>query len=371
MWVKKTSNGKIRYCERYTDYLTGKKKDVSVTFEKDNARNRKEAALLLQELMQNKMAPQEKTLTLSQLVDEYLKDHAKSLSPSTCARDRYSLNSIKRILSEDVLVDRLTARYVQNKFAESGRSAVTLNGFLSKFKTLIRWGYKADLVSSIEYLNKLERFPDVSHRTKIAEKYLEMSELTLLLQKMKVTEWKFLTEFLALSGLRCGEAIALEKSDIDLDKKVIHVTKTYNSNLKIVCPAKTATSADDVYIQPELFSVIKKIQRLMLQQQLIYNYKTKLFFSNKQGDHINYFSYNCYFKENTLAIIGRQLSTHSLRHTHASLLFEQGFTLDEVARRLRHSDSQITKEVYVHVTEKLKAKDAEKMEHTFLLESRL
>ncbi len=371
MWIKKTANGKIRYCERYTDYLTGKKKDVSVTFEKDNARNRKEAALLLQELVQNRLIPQEKTITLSQLVDEYLKDHAKTLSPSTCARDHYSLNSIMKILDEDILVDRLTARYVQNRFSESGRSAVTLNGFLAKFKTLIRWGYKADLVSSIEYLNKLERFPDVTHRTKIAEKYLETTELTLLLQKMKVQEWKLFTEFLALSGLRCGEAIALEKSDVDLENKVIHVTKTYNSNLKIVCPAKTAASVDDVFIQPELLSVIKRIQKFMLQQQLMYNYKTKLFFSNKQGEHINYFSYNCYFKDNTLAIIGRQLSTHSLRHTHASLLFEQGFTLDEVARRLRHSDSQITKEVYVHITEKLKAKDAEKMSHTFLLESGL
>ena len=100
---------------------------------------------------------------------------------------------------------------------------------------------------------------------------------------------------------------------------------------------------------------------------MVRGYRTKLFFSNNEGGHINYFSYNKYLKENTLAIVGRELTTHSLRHTHASLLFEQGFTLDEVSRRLRHGDSKVTKEVYIHITKKLKEKDAEKLENVFLL----
>ena len=33
---------------------------------------------------------------------------------------------------------------------------------------------------------------------------------------MTVVEWKLLTEFLALSGLRFGEAAALNTSDVDL-----------------------------------------------------------------------------------------------------------------------------------------------------------
>ena len=176
-----------------------------------------------------------------------------------------------------------------------------------------------------------------------------------------------LTEFLALSGLRCGEAFALERSDIDLEGKVIHVTKTYNSQLDLVSPAKTDNSIDDVVIQPQLEAVIRRIQKYMKQQQLRNNYRTNLFFSDEAGQHIHYFAYNKYLKAVTRKTLGRSLTPHSLRHTHASLLFEQGFSVDEVARRLRHGDSQITREVYIHVTEKLKEKDAEKLKAVTLI----
>ena len=120
-------------------------------------------------------------------------------------------------------------------------------------------------------------------------------------------------------------------------------------------------------IQPELLQCIKDINNLMLEEQMLYRFRTNLFISDRNGEHINYYTYNKYLKENTLAIVGRALTTHSLRHTHASLLFEQGFTLDEVARRLRHGDSKVTREVYIHVTKKLREKDAEKIKSVSIL----
>lgn len=37
MWIEETKNGKYKAVERYTDYLTGKQKKVSVTMEKNTA----------------------------------------------------------------------------------------------------------------------------------------------------------------------------------------------------------------------------------------------------------------------------------------------------------------------------------------------
>ena len=368
MWVKKVpSTGRVRYCERYTDYLTGKHKDVSVTFEKDNARNRKEAQLLLAKLIEEKQHPQSAPLTLSQLIDEYNKSQKNKVRPSTYMRNVFALNSVAKILGGDVLVDRMTARYIEDSFLATGREADTLNEFMKRFKALIRWGYRSDLISSTDFLNKLQPFKGISHKTKIAEKYMEVSELNMVLDNMDIEVWKLFTEFLALSGLRCGEAIALEKSDIDMTNKVIHITKSYNSQLDVVCPAKTDNSVDDVVIQPQLEAVIKRIQNVMKVQQVKYAYRTKLFFSDLQGEHLHYFAYNKYLKAVTLETIGRALTPHSLRHTHASLLFEQGFTVDEVARRLRHGDSKVTREVYIHVTKKLKEKDAEKLKSAILM----
>ena len=37
MWIEETKNGKYKTVERYTDYLTGKQKEISVTIDKNTA----------------------------------------------------------------------------------------------------------------------------------------------------------------------------------------------------------------------------------------------------------------------------------------------------------------------------------------------
>ncbi|MDD7114985.1 MAG: tyrosine-type recombinase/integrase, partial [Lachnospiraceae bacterium] len=55
--------------------------------------------------------------------------------------------------------------------------------------------------------------------------------------------------------------------------------------------------------------------------------------------------------------IGRKLTAHALRHTHVSLLAEQGIDFETIARRVGHDGSKVTREIYFHVTKKLKERD--------------
>jgi len=48
------------------------------------------------------------------------------------------------------------------------------------------------------------------------------------------------------------------------------------------------------------------------------------------------------------------ITTHGLRHTHCSLLFEAGVGLKEVQMRLGHTDVKTTMDIYTHVTQKTK-----------------
>ncbi|MGX7069675.1 tyrosine-type recombinase/integrase [Gemella bergeri] len=50
----------------------------------------------------------------------------------------------------------------------------------------------------------------------------------------------------------------------------------------------------------------------------------------------------------------KKIKVHGFRHTHCSLLFESGFTIQEVQDRLGHSDLKTTMNIYAHVTEKQK-----------------
>lgn len=362
MWVKQEKKtGKIRYCERYTDPMTGKKKDVTVTFDKDNARNRREAAQILNEKIASSLEPELKEIRLKELIELYRKHQKVTVKPSTYKRNKFALDTMEEILGKDTLIDRITARYVRDKMLASKKDGGTLNELLKRFKALMRWAFKSDLIDSVSFLDKIDKFPDRSHRTKIEDKYLESSELKKVVNAMTHPVWKLLTEFLVLSGMRIGEVIALEDKDLDLKSKKIRVNKNYDYINDLVVTTKTPGSEDDVVIQPQLKVVIQKLRKEMKKQKLQHQYKSNLFICDPKGKHIHYYSYNKYLRENTEKTVGKSLTCHSLRHTHASLLFEQGFTIDEVARRLRHSDSSVTREIYIHVTKKLKEKDAAKL----------
>lgn len=51
-----------------------------------------------------------------------------------------------------------------------------------------------------------------------------------------------------------------------------------------------------------------------------------------------------------IAGLNGQLTPHSLRHTHTSLLAEAGVGLEQIMDRLGHTDDHTTKNVYLHVT---------------------
>lgn len=54
------------------------------------------------------------------------------------------------------------------------------------------------------------------------------------------------------------------------------------------------------------------------------------------------------------------ITTHGLRHTHCSLLFEAGANVKDVQDRLGHRDVKITLEIYTHITQKNKTDTIDK-----------
>ena len=181
----------------------------------------------------------------------------------------------------------------------------------------------------------------------------------------KKMHWYYLTLFLSLSGLRIGEAAALEVSDID--DKYIHVTKSYDVVNKIITTPKTLTSTRDVYIQPELKSMLKEYKIFNKEWQLKTGLRTSHFFYHTSGDYLSYGAYNKYLREVSEAVLGRRIIPHTLRHTHASMLMSNGVDIDTISRRLGHDNSDITREIYLHVMEKLVDSDNEQIKGVKIL----
>lgn len=172
---------------------------------------------------------------------------------------------------------------------------------------------------------------------------------------------------MALSGLRVGEALALTMNDIDFKEKVIHVTKTYDVVNKIITPPKTTNSQRDVYMQPELEKLLRDIRRDTNKRKMLYGFRSNLLFCDQNGDYLQYYAFNKYLKETSEKTFGRPVTTHALRHTQVSLLAEAGVPLETITRRVGHGDSKITKEIYLHITKKMKEHDNEIVSKVSLL----
>ena len=353
MWY--TERKGTLYCEdRFVNPVTGKTQVVSV---KVVGKRKTEALQKLRKKIEDLTSSD---LRLSSLISYYLKDQEKTCKNSTITRNKSVLDNVCDILN-DPFVNKLTAGYVRKAFADSGKPNVTLNQYISRLKACMRWGYVNALVETNAVADKLQNFPDKTEREKVVDKFLEVEELNALLDVMECERWKLLTKFLVLSGLRIGEAMALNNDDID--DTYISVNKTdYNGE---ITSTKTMDSTREVYMQSELKDCVADVRKLMRKQQLMFGYVFReYFFVGPDGCRISYDAYRIYLDRCAKkAKIDKHVTPHCLRHTMTSLFAANGVSFEVIGRRLGHSDNSVlTKEIYFHVTEKLKEKQNEEQE---------
>lgn len=371
MWWELQPNGHYQFRECYTNPITGEENRVSVTLEKATKTYQKQARQILDQKIDEALSralsnvdTDEANYTVKDLVEAYQSYQKRTRKGATFRRNYFSSSSFVKVFGPDTPLNIFNAKYFRSKWLASEDENSTLNERLKRWKGIIRFGYENDYFDDIRFIDKVKPLPDVSYREKIEDKFLETDEFLDLMDGMEVAHWRLLTKFLGLSGIRIGEAIALCKSDLDFDSRIITVGNTYDSNNCVVDTPKSTASFRDVYMQDDLLCCVKEINAYMLRQQLMRGYpKSPLLFQDyKDGMYIKYYSYNKYIKENALRILGREKVTpHILRHTHTCILAENGVSLETISRRLGHEDSEITRRVYLHVTEKMKERDNEQI----------
>lgn len=345
LYTEILSDGRVQYRYRYKD-LSGKYRRVSCIKPSNSRRNYNDA---LYELQMRAVEASYSRPKLSGVLRLYLADKKRVLRPQTLLRNEYTIVKVNEKLG-DCYLDELTVLTVKRALDSCSETNGSYNERLSRYKAFLNWAYQNELMKE-NLADKLKPLPD-NKKERIQDKYLEPEELKMLLDGMKVPMWYYLTYFMVLSGLRIGEVIALSVNDVD---EYIHVDKTYSIVLKTTGPTKTDDSTREVFVQPELKELLD--QYMIFRSEFLDGKKSRYLFPSKDGSHLNYESYNKYLKENSFRLIGREISTHALRHTSASLLIASGVPLETVSRRLGHADSRITREIYLHLTGKLRESD--------------
>lgn len=346
MYVTKRGN-KYRAWERVV--IDGTVKRISVTMDRDTPQARRKA----QEQLNEKKVKPPSELTYKRLVSLYIDYQKATVKMSTWTRNKATLERLGRVFGDDTKVENITAGFISSKLLQITKNPGTYNEYLSRVKALFRWAYQHDHVKSAEFVEKLKPLKD-DKMERIEDKYLETEELQLILDNA-TPFFSPIFEFLALSGLRIGELIALE--DKDVTETDIIVRQNYDSNNHVINTPKTPSGWRYVHIQPELRDCIRRIRMNTRKYSLASGFRTPYFVVNVHGGRLSYVNTEHTFKRLCVRVLGRELTLHALRHTHVSLTAENGVDLNAIARRCGHKNSKVTKDIYYHVTKKQREKD--------------
>lgn len=158
-----------------------------------------------------------------------------------------------------------------------------------------------------------------------------------------------LYKLLLATGLRIGEALALEWSDIDLESATVSVSKTLNQLGGINSP-KSQASLRSVDIDNKTVLMLKQYKNRQQVQSWQLGRTEKVVFSIFTDKYARISSLRRRLEKHFKNADTPNIGFHGFRHSHASLLLNSGIPYKELQHRLGHSNLAVTMDTYSHLS---------------------
>ena len=359
----KLKDGTKRYlikCYMGLDSLTGKR----ITTTRRGFKTQKEASLAEARL---KLEYEEKTFdaknskyTFQQIYELFLVEHKNTVKSGTYATTvRYAkLHILPKIANKKI--DSFTVLDCQklvNQWAEYFNSAKYPKGIAQQ---VFDYAIKMNIITD-NPMRKV-KLPKRKETINEVNKFYNTDELKHFFDCVKdYGNMKYLAFFrlLAFTGMRKGEALALNWSDIDFNKKQVHITKGVvldENEIPMISTTKTKKSVRTVSLDDESIATLRKwkieqAKELMSiginslnKHQLLFTYDANKLYRPSYS--------NCWLEQIIKKYNLKKITMHGFRHSHCSLLFEMGTPIQVVQDRLGHTNIKTTMDIYTHVTEK-------------------
>lgn len=247
---------------------------------------------------------------------------------------RYSDNTIKTYISmidlffrfhSDKEIEHITKDDVEN----FNTNYILKNKFSFTFQNQLVNAIKlfySYTNNSILDLDKLDR----PKKEKRLPEVLSIDEVKSILFSIKNMKHKTLLSLLYSCGLRIGEAISLKVTSLDLNRKLLHV--------------KSGKGRKDRYIpiSPTMIVLLKKY---------LYQYSPKLyvFEGRSSPQYSNTSARQVLRRILRFTDIKKHVTLHTLRHSYATHLLENGTDIRFIQELLGHNDPKTTM-IYTHVS---------------------
>lgn len=271
-----------------------------------------------------------RTLTVAVSGQNITKNSAAAIAEALCE----PLDSLFIATDEGKTLSSSTVHYYHNVIS-------------SMLSTAVQW--------QIIFSNPCERVkpPKIG---KPDPKYLDEEQARELIELLQNedTQFRIMIEMLMFTGLRRGELLGLEWSDIDFDNKIIQVCRS-----SLYLPekgvfedeTKTAGSQRAFKVSQAVIDLLKEQRLNQATQRLKVGDKwenSNKIFTAWNGSPLNPSCLTSKFRNFKKKYNIEGITVHGLRHTNATLQIAAGTPLTTVAHRLGHTNTSTTANIYAH-----------------------
>ena len=330
----------IKYYYEITYYENGKQK------KKGGYKSKLEAQIALKDVVTERNTE----ITLNKLSQQYLERHCTlNCKNSTITLYESYLKTIKPLLR--LKAKDITKRHIENLILElktRDMSNKSINGIVTFIQAILNYAVDNELISNNPII-RLKKLPQV----KPPINFLNETQIEVFLQQAETCPQTYKTFFYTAlyTGMRRGELLALEWSNIDFKQNKIRVNKQIYRGI-----TQTTKTGKERYI--DMSERLKDILIEHKQQGILSKY---VFHTNGKPLH-PWNMEETYFKpllkrcnqfldaENQII----KLKFHDLRHTYATYLLSKNIPIKYVQQQLGHSTARMTLDTYANILPTIK-----------------
>lgn len=329
----------------YTDWTGEKKKKTKRGF-----KLKREAQAFERSFLEQTQG--EPTMTFASLVDLYLADARTRLRLSTVTTKEYVIKSKMLPFFGKLRLDQITPAHVrkwQNELIEQGFKDTYLRTIHIDLSTIFNYACRYYNLSG----NPCAKAGAIGKSKAERLNFWTQEEYQLFIESLKdqpIAHTAF--QLLYWSGMRIGELLALEPEDFDFVRKSVSVNKSFQriGKADIITDPKTDKSKREILLPAFLcLEVQEYIKRRAISKERLFPF-TKQYFTTKLAKACE--------KSGV-----KRIRVHDIRHSHASLLIELGFSPLLIAERLGHENIETTLNIYSHLYPNKQAELVEKLEN--------